>query len=101
MASDAPSLARWWRAFCAGEIVSQDSLTEMARFDNVGEYGLGLFEVADPYAEGFGHTGSHIGYVSWAGCLPQDGSVVVVLSNHVVDNIGGMAQPLVNRALLD
>ena len=30
MASDAPSLARWWRAFCAGEIVSQDSLTEMA-----------------------------------------------------------------------
>jgi hypothetical protein len=24
MASDAPSLAHWWRAFCAGEIVSQD-----------------------------------------------------------------------------
>jgi hypothetical protein len=27
MASDAPSLARWWRASCAGEIVSQASLT--------------------------------------------------------------------------
>ena len=26
MASDSPSLAHWWRAFCAGEIVSQDSL---------------------------------------------------------------------------
>jgi D-alanyl-D-alanine carboxypeptidase len=95
MASDAPSLARWWRAFCAGEIVSQDSLTEMATFDNIGEYGLGLFEVADPYAEGVGHAGSHIGYVSWAGCLTDSGAVVVVLHNRVVDDIGGMARPLV------
>ncbi|HYI43904.1 MAG TPA: serine hydrolase [Actinomycetota bacterium] len=95
MASDAPSLARWWRAFCAGEIVSQGSLTEMAAFDNVGEYGLGLFEVADPYAGGVGHTGSHVGYVSWGGCLPESGAVVVVLHNRVVDDIGGMARPLV------
>ena len=95
MASDAPSLAAWWRAFCAGEIVSQESLTEMATFDNVGEYGLGLFEVADPYAGGVGHTGSHVGYVSWAGCLPESGAVVVVLHNRVVDDIGGMARPLV------
>lgn len=87
MASDAPSLARWWRAFCAGEIVSRHSLTEMAAVDNVGEYGLGLFEVADPYAEGVGHTGSHVGYVSWAGCLPEYGAVVVVLHNHVVEDI--------------
>jgi hypothetical protein len=43
-----------------------------------------------------GHTGQHDGYVSWAGCLPEDGSVVVVLSNHVVEDIGGMAEPLVN-----
>jgi len=60
------------------------------------EYGLGLFNQADPYAEGVGHTGSHDGFVSWAGCLPEDGSVVVVLTNHVVDDIGGMAQPLVD-----
>ena len=94
MASDAPSLARWWRAFCAGKIVSQDSLTEMATLQD--EYGLGLFEVADPYAEGFGHTGSHLGYVSWAGCLPESGAIVVVLHNRVVEDIGGMAAPLVN-----
>jgi hypothetical protein len=39
MASDAPSLARWWRALCAGEIVSQASLTEMSTFHD--GYGLG------------------------------------------------------------
>jgi hypothetical protein len=32
MVLDAPSLARWWRALCAGEIVSQASLTEMSTF---------------------------------------------------------------------
>jgi D-alanyl-D-alanine carboxypeptidase len=42
MASDAPSLARWWRAFCAGEIVSQASLTEMTIMHE--GYGLGLYE---------------------------------------------------------
>ncbi|MEO5703631.1 MAG: serine hydrolase domain-containing protein, partial [Candidatus Limnocylindrales bacterium] len=48
MASDSLSLARWWRAFCAGEIVSQASLTEMSTFfDNVDiDYGLGLFNPA-------------------------------------------------------
>jgi D-alanyl-D-alanine carboxypeptidase len=96
MASDPLSLARWWRAFCAAEIVSEASLTEMSTFDD-DEYGLGLFVVADPYEQSsVGHTGSHDGYASWAGCLPEDGSVVVVLTNHVVDDIGGMAEPLVD-----
>jgi D-alanyl-D-alanine carboxypeptidase len=96
LASDAPSLARWWRAFCAGEIVSQASLTEMATFHE--GYGLGLYNVADPYAEAVGHTGGFItgyAYVAWAGCLPEEHAVVVVLSNHGFDNIGGMARPLV------
>jgi D-alanyl-D-alanine carboxypeptidase len=93
MASDAPSLVRWWRALCAGEIVSQASLTEMATFED--GYGLGLYNPGDPYADVVGHTGSHDGYVSWAGCLPEDGAVVVVLTNQVVDDIGLMAEPLV------
>ena len=33
IASDSVSLARWWRAFCAGEIVSKASLTEMSTFN--------------------------------------------------------------------
>lgn len=93
LASDAPSLARWWRAFCAGEIVSQASLDEMIDFQ--GEYGLGLYE---PYARAVGHTGQDVGYVAWAGCIPDDGTVIVVLSNQVIDDIGAMAGPLVLAA---
>lgn len=85
MASDAPSLARWWRALCAGEIVSLESLTQMAAFDE--GYGLGLQDLGEDAAGAIGHTGVHVGgsYTSWAGCLPQDRAVVVVLSNGVVD----------------
>jgi D-alanyl-D-alanine carboxypeptidase len=95
MASDAPSLARWWRALCAGAIVSHASLTEMSTFRE--GYGLGLYNPADPYAQGVGHTGEGFGdsYGTWAGCLPADGAVVVVLSNRGVDDKGGMARPLV------
>jgi hypothetical protein len=58
--------------------------------------GLGLYDVAEPYAYAVGHTGEHIGYEAWAGCRPEDGAVVVVLSNRAVENLGGMAQPLVD-----
>jgi hypothetical protein len=34
--------------------------------------------------------------VSWAGCLPEDGAVVVVLTDQVFDDIGAMAGPLVD-----
>ena len=99
MASDSPSLARWWRAFCAGEIVSEASLTEMTTFHD--GYGLGLYNVAGAYAQAVGHTGEHVGFVAWAGCLPEDGTVVVVLSNRVIEDIGGMARPLVNAVQHD
>jgi len=97
MASDSPSLARWWRALCAGEIVSQDSLAQMTpRQDG---YGLGLLEFPNVDAYAVGHAGWDVGYVSWAGCLPGDGTVIVVLSNGEVDDIRGMARPLVNAAI--
>ena len=102
MASDAPSLARWWQAFCAGQIVSQASLNEMTTLHD--GYGLGLYDVADPYAHALGHTGGGIPaapYVAWAGCLPESGSVVVVLTNRLFDDIGGMALPLVEAASSD
>jgi D-alanyl-D-alanine carboxypeptidase len=98
MASDAPSLARWWRAFCAGQIVSQASLTEMSRFPDRNRYGLGLFDIAAGYGRSVGHAGWQTGYVAWAGCMLDNGSVIVVLSNRVFDDIGGMAVPLVRAA---
>ena len=89
MASDAPSLARWWRGLCAGEIVSEATLTEMATADPGaianGTYGLGLFDTTDGYSPGaIGHQGEALGYMSWAGCMPEEGAVVVVLTNRPV-----------------
>ena len=96
IASDSISLARWWRALCAGEIVSQASLTEMSTYvDGPSGYGLGLYNPADPYGVAVGHTGGNFGYVAWAGCLPEEGAIVVVLTNHVVEDYGAMAGPLV------
>ena len=60
--------------------------------DPVSEDG-GEVHVAEGYAQVVGHAGEHVGYVAWAGCLPEDGSVVVVLSNRVVEDIGAMARP--------
>ena len=101
MASDSPTLARWWRAFCAGEIVSQASLTEMSTFRFADRYGLGLFDIAEGVTPSVGHAGWQTGYVSWAGCMPEDGSVVVVLTNQELDDIGGMGAPLVRAAQSD
>lgn len=99
IASDSPSLAQWWRALCAGQIVSPASLTAMttaAGSDDYGQgYGLGLFNVAGGYGPSVGHAGWDSGYSSWAGCLPEKGAVVVVLTNREVDDIRGMARPLV------
>jgi len=102
MASDSISLARWWRALCAGEIVSEASLTEMATFfDNVDiDYGLGLMNPADGYAEGVGHMGGNFGYNSWSACLPEDHLIVVVLTNFDAE-IFGLGRPLVMAARSD
>jgi D-alanyl-D-alanine carboxypeptidase len=81
MASDSLSLARWWRAFCAGEVVSRESLGQMTTMHD--GYGLGLYRPDPPGT--VGHSGEHIGYMSYAGCLPADGLIVVVLSNNNVD----------------
>ena len=78
MASDSISLARWWRALCAGEIVSQASLTAMAPRDDW--YGLGLAEFDPPGT--VGHYGQDSGGVSMAGCMPERGVVFALLANR-------------------
>jgi CubicO group peptidase (beta-lactamase class C family) len=103
-ASDAPSLARWWRSFCAGEIVSEASLIEMSTFEPapyIGDYGLGAYNPAHGYASAFGHTEQLPGYMSWAACLPEHEAVIVVLTNHEVadghfEYSHGLARPLVD-----
>ena len=88
IASNSPSIAGWWRALCAGEIVFQASLTEMSTFEQADPdgYGLGMYNPAYGYGPAFGHTGQLPGYMSWAACLPEDEAVIVVLTNHEVDD---------------
>jgi D-alanyl-D-alanine carboxypeptidase len=100
MASDSISLARWWRAFCAGEIVSEASLTEMSTFyrNPDFDYGLGLVNPADGYAQGVGHLGANFGYNTWSACLTDDHSIVVVLTNFAESDIWNLGRPLVMAA---
>lgn len=103
-ASDTRSLARWWRAFCAGEVVSQASLDEMATFYENGEidYGLGLFNPAlRASVRAVGHLGANFGYKSSAGCLTEDSTVFVVLTNGADVDSFGLATPLVMAARTD
>lgn len=93
MASDSVSLARWWRALCAGEIVSQASLTEMMPTDDW--YGLGLGKFDPPGT--VGHYGQDLGGVSLAGCVPEDGIVYAVLANRHGSVVhAGAAGPLID-----
>ena len=94
--TDSPSLARWWRALCSGEIVSQDSLTQMTPKQD--DYGLGIFSFPNVSAYALGHPGVEVGYVSWSACLPEDGTVIVVLANGEVNDLFGMARPLIVAA---
>jgi D-alanyl-D-alanine carboxypeptidase len=96
MASDSPSLARWWRALCAGEIVSRASLTEMATMHD--GYGLGL-TMFDPPGT-VGHPGEDLGGASLPGCLPESGVVFSVLANRSNDvaNLFSVAGSLVRAA---
>lgn len=86
MASDAPSLARWFRALCAGEIVSPASLDEMTDFEERPEYGLGVWDRRPEYgwdSGALGHTGvAREGYRTAALCFQGPGIVVVVLANE-------------------
>jgi len=77
MASDSVSLARWWRAFCGGEIVSQSSLDQMLPAGD--GYGLGLGAFDPPGV--VGHYGSDLAGASLAGCVPEDGVVFAILVN--------------------
>ena len=96
MASDAQSLARWFRNLCAGQVVSQTSLDEMTDLVKRPEYGLGIWDRRSEYgaASGaLGHSGlAREGYRTSAFCFKDPGLVVVVLANaadHDVETTAG------------
>ena len=102
MASDAPTLARWFRALCAGEIVSPASLDEMTDFIKYPEYGLGIWDRRPEYGSDSGALG-HTGLVREGGrtaalCFQGPGIVVVVLANSEEHDADTTAGELVHAA---
>jgi len=96
MASDAQSLARWFRNLCAGQVVSQSSLDEMTDLVKRPEYGLGIWDRRTEYGPSsgaLGHTGLvREGYRSAAFCFQHPALVIVVLANaaeHDVETTAG------------
>jgi D-alanyl-D-alanine carboxypeptidase len=96
MASDAPSLATWFRAFCAGQVVSPASLNEMTDFDERPEFGLGIWDRRYEFGPGSGALGLtgvvDKAYRTTALCFQDPGTVVVVLANdgaHDVETAAG------------
>jgi D-alanyl-D-alanine carboxypeptidase len=95
IASDSLSLAAWFAALCAGEVVSPASLDEMTDFGERSEYGLGLWDRRSEYGPqsgALGHTGALFGYRTAALCFQNPSAVVVVLANveeHDVDITAG------------
>jgi D-alanyl-D-alanine carboxypeptidase len=95
MASDAQSLALWFRNLCAGQVVSQASLDDMTDLGKRPEYGLGIFDRRYEYGSRSGALG-HTGYIREGGrtaalCFQDPGMVVVVLANteHDVETTAG------------
>jgi D-alanyl-D-alanine carboxypeptidase len=96
MASDAPTLARWFRALCAGQIVSPASFDEMTDFEKRPEFGLGIWDRRSAYGPDSGALGLtgvvENGYRTGALCFQDPSVVVVVLANgegHDVDTTIG------------
>jgi D-alanyl-D-alanine carboxypeptidase len=101
MASDAASLARWFRALCAGQVVSEASLDEMSDFEERSEYGLGIWDRRSEYGTGsgaLGLTGLEEGYRTAALCFQNPGAVVVVLANDDGYDVDTLAGELVDAA---
>ena len=102
MASDSPSLARWFRALCAGQVVSPASLDEMTDLEERPEYGLGIWDRRyeyGPQSGALGHTGLvREGYRTAAFCFQDPGLVVVVLANSDEHDVETTAGNLVDAA---
>jgi D-alanyl-D-alanine carboxypeptidase len=103
MASDSRTLARWFARFCGGEIVSQDSLTEMKAniASDEERYGLGVMDEDGGSRPGMGHEGLQVGFASFARCLYEDGIVITVLTNEESLVTGDIVNALAAAALGD
>jgi D-alanyl-D-alanine carboxypeptidase len=103
LAGDVPSLARWAHALFNGEVISADSLHEMARFHDGGHwgaYGLGLAGSVDGEHELWGHGGDGLGNATELWHLPREKvTVAVTWNDDVIGSEGGFFPALLHAAI--
>ena len=103
LAGDVPSLARWTHALFNGEVISSESLHEMARFHDGGfweSYGLGLARSRDGDHELWGHGGDGLGNATELWHLPRENVTVAVSWNDdLIGPEGGFFPALLRAAI--
>ena len=103
LAGDVPSLARWAHALFDGEVVSRNSLHEMARFHDGGyweAYGLGLARSRDGDHELWGHGGDGLGNATELWHLPRENvTVAVTWNDDLIGSEGGFFPALLHAAI--
>jgi D-alanyl-D-alanine carboxypeptidase len=82
LVSSTDDLATFLEGLVDGTLLSEASLAEMTDTADDG-YGLGMFEAAfGPGELGFGHSGGIPGYTATMAINPENGDLVVVVTNN-------------------
>jgi D-alanyl-D-alanine carboxypeptidase len=86
MTATAYDLARWLRALYGGNVVSEESLSQMTAWYSAStKYGLGTERIVSRLGEFWGHGGTITGYCVMAGHCPERDLTMVVLANQEGD----------------
>ncbi|MFL5914848.1 MAG: serine hydrolase [Gaiellaceae bacterium] len=99
--SNAPDLARFYRALLGGKLLSRTLLSQLKRTVSTagsqdGEAsGLGIFRISLACGKTWGHTGGAAGYLTKVLASANGKRVVVVATNGFVDE-GAITQPLLD-----
>jgi CubicO group peptidase (beta-lactamase class C family) len=103
LAGDVPSLARWAHELFNGEVISADSLHEMARFHGGGywdAYGLGLARSREGDHELWGHGGDGLGNATELWHLPRENvTVAITWNDDLIGSEGGFFPALLRAAI--
>jgi D-alanyl-D-alanine carboxypeptidase len=98
MMSNASDLLKWSRALYGKEstILEPAFQKQMLTFDDISDYGLGVFQIQTPVGVAFGHGGDTAGYLSLMEYYPkQDMSMVILVNADALSiNLSGLRNSL-------
>jgi D-alanyl-D-alanine carboxypeptidase len=89
MVSNASDLLKWSRALYGKEALVLEPVfqKQMLTFDEISNYGLGVFQFNTPVGGSFGHGGDTAGYLSQMEYVPSQDLSIVILANRDAPSI--------------